>query len=413
MRIKMFLTTAFLLVAPFLAKGAARPSSNQLFRKDHEGSVISVPLTDHTKNNGKTDLQWYAKVSVGTPPQEFNVLIDTGSSGLLLPSGNCTTCGQQTLFDFSQSSTFSWSQELFEQVGFGTSGDTIPVSGPVRARCVNVSDSVSIQGLTADEYRFILCDEQDSSLSDQGEIDGILGLPIEADNEAGPGLEWALYDAGLLADPIFGIYTPPGQITGGQLTLGGVDKTKYKGDLIFVDLNKELAVERPTWILDIQTMFVDGEQLRLPVDNSTAKAPYPQALSILDTGTAHIQAPTYQVARDIYAKISPEIYQIDPVGTWGAPCAVMETIASDITFLFGYDGAATQVKLTLPGKSVNLGPYPGKEGICQGVITNSRRGQLHEDGRGVWVIGSPLLKQYYTAWDGRDLRVGFAPLKVS
>lgn len=339
-------------------------------------------------------------------------MIDTGSSGLLLPAGNCTTCGQQTLFDFSKSSTFSWSQDSFEEVRFGTSGDTIPVSGPVSASCTNASDSVSIQGLTADKYRFILCDQQDPSFSDQGEIDGILGLPIEADNRAGPGLEWALYDAGLLADPVFGIYTPPGQITGGQLTLGGVDKTKYEGDLIFLDLNKELAVERPTWILDIQTIFIGGQQLLITVDNSTAKVGYPQALSILDTGTAHMQAPTYQVARDIYATISPDIYQIDPVGTWGGPCGLMESITSDITFLFGYNGATTQLKLTLPGQSINLGPYPGKEGICQGVITNFRRGQIHEDGRGVWVIGSPLLKQYYSVWNGRDLRVGFASLKV-
>lgn len=337
-------------------------------------------------------------------------MIDTGSSGLLLPAGNCTTCGQQTLFDFSKSSTFSWSQDSFEEVRFGTSGDTIPVSGPVSASCINASDSVSIQGLTADKYRFILCDQQDPSFSDQGEIDGILGLPIEADNRAGPGLEWALYDAGLLADPVFGIYTPPGQITGGQLTLGGVDKTKYEGDLILLDLNKELAVERPTWILDIQTIFIGGQQLLITVDNSTAKVGYPQALSILDTGTAHMQAPTYQVARDIYATISPDIYQIDPVGTWGGPCALMESITSDITFFF--NGATTQLKLTLPGQSINLGPYPGKEGICQGVITNFRRGQVHEDGRGVWVIGSPLLKQYYSVWNGRDLRVGFASLEV-
>lgn len=71
MRIRMLLATAVLFLGPVLAKVAARPSSNQLFRKDNRGSVINAPLTDHTKNNGKTDLQWYAKISVGTPPQEL------------------------------------------------------------------------------------------------------------------------------------------------------------------------------------------------------------------------------------------------------------------------------------------------------------------------------------------------------
>jgi hypothetical protein len=340
-----------------------------------------------------------------------NVLIDTGSARLLLPASNCTTCGQQRLFDFSESSTFSWEPESFDEVLFGTDGDTIPVSGPQRANCANVTDSVSIQGLTADKYRFILCDEQDPSFSAQGEVDGILGFSIEADNEMGPGLEWALYDAGLLASPLFGLYIPAGQITGGQLTLGGLDETKYDGILTHVDLNRGLASLKTTWVMNIQTIFINGEQLQITTTNGAAKAGYPQSLSILDSGTAHVQAPTYQVARDIYATISPEIFLIDPVGTWGAPCEVMETITPDITFLFGYDGV-TQANVTLPGKSFNLGPYPGNDGICQAAITHSSYGQVNNDGRGVWVIGSPLLKNYYTAWDGRDLRVGFAPLKA-
>lgn len=71
MKTTMLLSTAMLIAAPALAKAVVRPSSNQLLRKDYGGSVINVPLTDYTRNDGKTDLQWYAKVSVGTPPQEL------------------------------------------------------------------------------------------------------------------------------------------------------------------------------------------------------------------------------------------------------------------------------------------------------------------------------------------------------
>lgn len=338
-----------------------------------------------------------------------NVLIDTGFRTLLLPASNCTTCGQQTLFDFSKSSTFSWTPTPFNEVSFGTDGNTIPVSGPIPASCTNVSDTLSIQGLTASNYQFLLCDQQDPAFSAQGEIDGILGFPVEASEDKG--LEWALYEAGLLANPLFGLYTPPGQLTGGQLTLGGLDDTKYDGSLTYVDLDRELSLSRQNWVMDIQTLYINGEQLQITTNASAPKTGYPQSLSILDTGTAHVQAPTYQVARDIYATISPKIYQIDPVGTWGAPCSDMEAITSDVTFLFGYDGS-TQANVTIPPKSLNLGPYPGKDGICQAAITNWRYGQVNGDGRGVWVIGSPLLKQYYTAWNGRDLQVGFAPLKA-
>jgi hypothetical protein len=69
----MLLVTAVLIVVPALARAAVRPSSKQLFRKGYGGNIINAPLTDHTRNDGKTDLQWYAKVSVGTPPQELYV----------------------------------------------------------------------------------------------------------------------------------------------------------------------------------------------------------------------------------------------------------------------------------------------------------------------------------------------------
>lgn len=338
-----------------------------------------------------------------------NVLIDTGSPALLLPASNCTTCRQQRKFDFTQSSTFSWQATPLQEVIFGTSGDTIPDSGPLVANCANVTDTVGMQGSTASGYQFLLCDQQDPTFSSQGEIDGILGLPVEASGYTG--LEWALYEAGLLASPLFGVYTPPGQITGGQLTLGGLDDTKYEGTLTYVDLNHELSLFKTTWVMDIETIYIDGEQLQITTNASTARVGYPKALSILDGGTAHVQAPTYEVARDIYATVSPKIYQIDPVGTWGAPCSDVEAISSDVTFLFGYDGA-TQANVTIPGKSLNLGPYPGLDGICQAAITNWEHGKVNGDGRGVWIIGSPLLKQYYTAWNGRDLQVGFAPLKV-
>lgn len=71
MKINMLLVAVMLMAAPASAKSVMRPSSNQLFRKDSEGNVVNIPLTDHTKNDGKTDLQWYAKVLVGTPPQEL------------------------------------------------------------------------------------------------------------------------------------------------------------------------------------------------------------------------------------------------------------------------------------------------------------------------------------------------------
>lgn len=220
---------------------------------------------------------------------------------------------------------------------------------------------------------------------------------------------WALYGEGLLADPIFGIYTPPGQVNGGELTVGGVDESKFDGELIWLDLDP-LSVDHDSWAMDVQTIFINGEQFLVTSNDSISKQPYPRSLAVLDTGTSFIMTPDYETARDIYAQISPKIYQIDSVGTWGALCSDMEEITPDLTFLFGYDGT-TQLNVTIPGDLFNLGPYPGEDGVCQAVINNYQTAQLNDDGRGIWIVGSPLLKNYYTAWDGLDLRTGFAALK--
>lgn len=128
-------------------------TSRTLFRSGTQREEENVILHD-LKN-----AQYYGTLKVGTPPQEFEVIFDTGSSDLWVPNLTCTSesmnCASKTTFDKTKSSSYtdvsSGSKTVFD-ITYG--------SGEVRG-AYGVDRVTLADDYTAEEQTLALVDSTD------------------------------------------------------------------------------------------------------------------------------------------------------------------------------------------------------------------------------------------------------------
>uniref|UniRef100_H9H6P0 Napsin A aspartic peptidase n=1 Tax=Monodelphis domestica TaxID=13616 RepID=H9H6P0_MONDO len=232
--------------------------------------VILVPLSNYL------DAQYFGEISLGTPPQNFSVIFDTGSSNLWVPSRRCSFfslgCWFHRRYDPNVSSSFRPNGTQFSiQYGTGKldgilSEDLLTIGGSRGARLLFG------EALWEPSLAFALA-----------HFDGILGLGFPALAVAGvqPPLD-TLTELGLLDKAVFSfsLNRDPEAGQGGELILGGWDPAHYIPPLTF------LPVTRPAyWQIHMDRVVV-GHSLTLCPNGCAA---------ILDTGTSLITGPSREI----------------------------------------------------------------------------------------------------------------------
>ncbi|KDQ64540.1 hypothetical protein JAAARDRAFT_28184 [Jaapia argillacea MUCL 33604] len=319
-----------------------------------------VPLTNFM------NAQYYTEIELGTPPQTFKVILDTGSSNLWVPSTKCTSiaCFLHTKYDSTASSTYKANGTEFSiQYGSGS------MEGFVS------QDTLSIGDLTLKGQDFAEAVKEPGLAFAFGKFDGILGLAYDtiSVNHITPPF-YSMINQKLLDAPVFSFRIGTSEADGGEAIFGGIDETAYSGSIDYVPVRRKAY-----WEVELEGVSFGDDELELDMTGAA-----------IDTGTSLIALPT-DIAEMLNTQIGAKKswngqYQVD--------CAKVPSLP-DLTFYFG-------------GK-----PYPlsGSDYILevQGTCISAFQGlDINLPGGSLWIIGDVFLRRYYTVYDLGRNAVGFA-----
>jgi len=308
------------------------------------------------------DVGYIATIQAGTPPRDFSILMDSGSSDFWVGGEGCQSqaggdCGPHVFLGQQSSTTFQDSGNAF-QVTYG--------SGEVQGNII--SDNINVAGLALDKHVFGVALVESADFSgDTTKFDGLMGLAKSSLSNQGvlTPVE-ALAKQGLINEAItsYKISRVSDGLNDGEITFGGLDQSKFDPNSLvtFQNVNKD-----GFWEGDF-TVSVDGQDLGLS-----------GRTTILDTGTTLILAPAADAAA-VHSKISGA--KSDGQGGFTIPCTNTGVVS-----------------LTFGGQNFDINPVDllfapvdpnNLQGDCISGISSGNVG-----GPNQWLVGDVFLKNAY------------------
>ncbi|PPJ49963.1 hypothetical protein CBER1_04703 [Cercospora berteroae] len=314
--------------------------------------------------------QYFSQIAVGTPPQEFKVVLDTGSSNLWVPSQECGSiaCYLHSKYDHGESSTYKKNGSSFA-IRYGSGS----LEGYVS------QDTVQIGDLKIKDQLFAEATSEPGLAFAFGRFDGILGLGYDTISVNGiPPPFYNMIDQGLLDEKVFAFYlssTDKGDES--EAIFGGVNKDHYTGDLTKIPLRRKAY-----WEVDLDAIAF-GDQLA-EIDSTGA---------ILDTGTSLIALPSTLAEllnKEIGAKKSYN-------GQYTVDCSKRDSLP-DLTF-------------TLTGHNFTIDAFDYILEVQGSCISAFMGFDIPEPAGPLAILGDAFLRKWYSVYDLENNAVGLAKAK--
>mmetsp|Transcript_427 Transcript_427/g.574 ORF Transcript_427/g.574 Transcript_427/m.574 type:complete len:388 (-) Transcript_427:25-1188(-) len=351
------------------APGERQKSLLQKHTRSATGST-TVDLTDYM------DAQYYGPITIGTPPQEFTVVYDTGSSNLWVPSATCPlrdlACQTHNQYNHNDSSTYTPNGESFAiQYGSGSLEGFLS------------TDAVGVGEFTVQNQTFAEATQEPGLTFIVARFDGILGLAYQIISVDHVVPVWYnMMSQGLVDQNLFTFWLSQtaGASPGGEIVFGGINSARYTGPINYVPLTAETY-----WEFAMDDFQQNGASMGWCTNGCKA---------IADTGTSVITGPSSEIDqfnKDLGA------YVLHGEGIF-PNCDILTT--------------GPNVEIVLNGVSYVLTPNDYVLQETEDGETSCISGFMGLDipppAGPLYILGDVFISKYMTVFDYGNERVGFA-----
>jgi hypothetical protein len=320
-------------------------------------------------------MAYYGKLTVGTPPQEFEVVFDTGSGNLIVPGDDCQSLACRNHGRFAQKKSSTVRESNCDGSELHGEPDEITITfgtGHITGRCLQ--DRICI-GSACSEGTFISSTDESRQPFASFSFDGVLGLALPRMAQGDSfSVMTRLLDNHQLNKPMFSVFLSDSDSEESEITFGDVKQEHMASELFWVPVTGvagywEVSVEDITLNKEPQSLCQAKEGCRVAVD----------------TGTSQLAGPTDMI-KELKSLLNVK-----------SDCSNFDKLP-DLGFVIG-------------GRILRLSPldYVDKDSMyCHVSLMDL---DVPPPMGPLFIFGIPFLQKYYSVYDQPNSRVGFAVAK--